>query len=73
MAMTFPVRCFTCGKVINGYWTMYEERKKTEHPDVVLDSLGMFKECCRRMFRSHVEERDDVMLLYTNPADTVAD
>ncbi len=60
--MLFPVRCFTCGKVIGEKWQTYTDRVAAgENPSKVLDSLGVTRYCCRRMFISHVEIVDDVI------------
>ncbi|MEM3671198.1 MAG: DNA-directed RNA polymerase subunit N [Thermoprotei archaeon] len=60
--MLFPVRCFTCGKVIGNKWEEYKKRVGSgESPSSVLDSMGIVRYCCRRMFISHVEVVDDVM------------
>ena len=64
--MPFPIRCFSCGKVINHLWTKYEELIKTKHARVVLDLLKVPKSCCRRMFISHVDI-DDILLMYNRP------
>ena len=55
----FPVRCFSCGKVIGDKWEEYLRRVQSgESPKEVLDSLGITRYCCRRMFLSHVEVRE---------------
>jgi len=55
----FPVRCFSCGKVIGDKWEEYLKRVQSgESPKEVLDSLGITRYCCRRMFLSHVEVRE---------------
>jgi len=52
----FPVRCFTCGKVIGHLWEEYKQRvEKGEDPAKVLDSLNVKRYCCRRIFLSHAE------------------
>ncbi len=52
--MMFPVRCFSCGKVIS---EVYEEfissLKDGEDLSKTLDELDVRKYCCRRMFISH--------------------
>lgn len=54
--MIFPVRCFTCGKVIGHLWEEYARRvSRGESPGKVLDDLGVKRYCCRRMFLSHVD------------------
>ena len=52
----FPVRCFTCGKVIGDKWEEFKRRVESgEDPGKVLDDLGITRYCCRRMFISHVD------------------
>jgi DNA-directed RNA polymerase subunit N len=54
--MIIPVRCFTCGKVIADKWEPFKAAvSKGENPAKVLDSLGIKRYCCRRMFLAHVE------------------
>jgi len=56
-----PVRCFTCGKVIGGLYEEFLRRVQMgEKPMEVLDSLGLERYCCRRMFLTHVELIDDI-------------
>ncbi|NPA22108.1 MAG: DNA-directed RNA polymerase subunit N [Candidatus Micrarchaeota archaeon] len=60
--MEFPIRCFTCGKIIGHLWEEYEERvNKGEHPGKVLDDLGVKRYCCRRMFIGHVPLAKEVI------------
>ncbi len=60
--MLIPVRCFTCGSVIADKYEEYQERVNAgEKPAEVLDSLGVKRYCCRRMFVSHVEVVEDVI------------
>jgi len=60
--MMFPIRCFTCGKVIGHLWEEYIRRvNEGEDPGKVLDELGVKRYCCRRMFLSHVEIVDDII------------
>ncbi len=60
--MEFPVRCFTCGKVIGH---LYEQYKKLvgegKNPKEAMDELGVSRYCCRRMFVTHVELEDEVI------------
>ena len=51
--MLFPVRCFTCNKPIGHLDDVYLNRIKTETVKDVLDSLGIVRYCCRRMFISY--------------------
>jgi DNA-directed RNA polymerase subunit N (RpoN/RPB10) len=54
--MAFPVRCFTCNKVIGQY-----EERYTEMVEKGIDNIEIFKTlkieryCCRRMFLGHVD------------------
>ena len=60
--MIIPVRCFTCGEVIGHLWRPFKIRvSRGEDPGKVLDDLGIKKECCRRMFISHLDLIDDVI------------
>ncbi|RZN73116.1 MAG: DNA-directed RNA polymerase subunit N [Candidatus Methanolliviera hydrocarbonicum] len=55
----FPIRCFTCGKVISRYWEEYKQRVKDgEEPGKILNDLGIERYCCRRIFLTHVETID---------------
>jgi len=59
--MIIPVRCFTCGKVIGGLYEEYLRRTQMgEKPEEVMDSLGLERYCCRRMFLTHVELADEL-------------
>ena len=60
--MIIPIRCFTCGKVIGHLYEEYTRRIQAgEEPDKVLDSVGLNRYCCRRMFLTHVETIDEIM------------
>ncbi len=44
----FPVRCYTCGKVIGQYQIFYEEQIKAGRtPKEIMDQLGVTRYCCR--------------------------
>lgn len=65
----FPVRCFTCNKVIGKYETAYHNQlalglKKNE----ALNTIGISKYCCRRMFLCHVNIIDK-LLQFSQPND----
>ena len=50
-------------------WQEYQSRVLAgEKAGDVLDSLGIERYCCRRMFISHVEVIDDVILFYVSKA-----
>ncbi|MCL5412702.1 MAG: DNA-directed RNA polymerase subunit N [Candidatus Marsarchaeota archaeon] len=59
--MMMPVRCFTCGAVVADKWEEYDKRVSQNHedPGQVMDSLGIKRYCCRRMFISNVELIDE--------------
>lgn len=62
IVVLFPVRCFTCGKVIGDKWEEYRKMVQAgESPSSALDKLGIKRYCCRRMFISHVELMDEVL------------
>ena len=57
----FPVRCFSCGKVISNSWEEYKKRtSEGEDSAAVMDDLGLSRYCCRRIFLAHVELVDVV-------------
>ncbi|HDN82775.1 MAG TPA: DNA-directed RNA polymerase subunit N [Candidatus Altiarchaeales archaeon] len=61
--MIIPIRCFTCGKPIAKDWDEYKKRVDAgEDSKDVLDDLGYERYCCRRMFLSHVDVIDEIML-----------
>jgi DNA-directed RNA polymerase subunit N len=61
--LMFPIRCFSCGKLIGDKWEEYIKRVRAgENPEDVLDLLGIERYCCRRMFLSHVEIREVVSM-----------
>ena len=54
--MLIPVRCFTCGGLVADRQAEYSNRVKAgEDPAKIMDSLGLKRYCCRRMFISNVE------------------
>ena len=61
--MIFPIRCFTCSKVIGDKWDSYkrmlqEDKSKKE----IFNSLGISRYCCTRMFTSHIETIDKILI-----------
>lgn len=62
----FPVRCFTCGKVLYS-WDIYEEKLEYfKCPDKTLDNMNLKKICCRRMYKGHNPQIEKDILLYEN-------
>ncbi|AMD30913.1 MAG: DNA-directed RNA polymerase subunit N [Acidilobus sp.] len=44
-----PVRCMTCGAPLGHLWEEFRRRVEAgEDPEKVLDSLGVYRYCCRR-------------------------
>lgn len=65
MAVTIPVRCFTCGAVVGDKWIKFAKRVEDgEDPKTVLDDLGVKRYCCRRMLLSHVDLVDEIIKYY---------
>lgn len=59
----FPVRCFTCGKVLK--WEPYEKKIiEGGTPDGSLDELGYKRMCCRRMFFGYCPELEKDLMRY---------
>ena len=52
----FPIRCFTCNKVIGNKWEKYKDGLVHKKTDIqILNELGITRYCCKRMFLCHVE------------------
>lgn len=60
----FPIRCFTCNKVISQYWEKFctersnipeDEEDKTTAIKKILNKLGIGRMCCVRMFITHTD------------------
>lgn len=59
--MIIPIRCFTCGKVVGSQYEDFKKRTAAgEDPKKVMDSLGLTRYCCRRMFVANADVIDDV-------------
>jgi DNA-directed RNA polymerase subunit N (RpoN/RPB10) len=57
-----PIRCFTCNKVIADKWETYKKSVDSgTPPGEVLDTLGMKRYCCRRMFLGHVDNIEKLL------------
>ncbi len=54
--MLFPIRCFTCGKLIGDKYEEYVKLIAEGYtPKEALDELGIRRYCCRRHFLTDVE------------------
>lgn len=60
----FPIRCFTCGKVIGHLYESYEEKIKNYPAEDILNELKLDRLCCRRMFLGYAPEIEENMLKY---------
>lgn len=60
--MIVPVRCFSCGKPIAGFYHELKERTaKGEKAGAVLDELGIKRYCCRKSLLTAIEMVDEIM------------
>ena len=59
----FPVRCFSCNKVIGPLWSEYKRLKDEANMEVkdIFEILGLKRYCCRRMMLGHVEIINNVL------------
>ena len=63
--MLIPVRCLTCGKLVADKFEDYQTKIKAgEEPSKTLDSLGIERYCCRRIFLTTVETIQQVIPFY---------
>lgn len=63
--MLIPVRCFTCGALVGDKYLEYMKRVKAgEDRGEVLDSMGVKRYCCRRMFLTNVDIIDEMLPYY---------
>lgn len=60
----FPIRCFTCGKVIGHLYESYEEKIKNHPAEDILNELKLDRLCCRRMFLGYAPEIEENMMKY---------
>jgi DNA-directed RNA polymerase subunit N len=52
----------TCGALIGDLFEEYQNKVKAGNkPAAVLDSLGIKRYCCRRMFLSHLDIVDELI------------
>ena len=63
--MLIPVRCFNCGGLMADKYEEYSNRIKAgEESGNALDSIGIKRYCCSRMFISSVETIYQVIPYY---------
>jgi len=60
--MIVPVRCFSCGKPLAGFYNEFKERTaKGEDAGKVLDEMKIKRYCCRKALLTAVDMVDEVM------------
>ena len=60
--MCFPVRCFTCNKIIGGKWDNYEcILNSGKSAKYAFEQIGIRRYCCKRMFLGHVNIIDKLI------------
>jgi DNA-directed RNA polymerase I, II, and III subunit RPABC5 len=65
--MSIPVRCFTCNKIIGCYEEKYGKLLDSGMSEKdALDTIGMSRYCCRRMFLGHVNIINQLLLFPKN-------
>lgn len=58
----FPIRCFSCNKVVGRYELRYNEMvAKGMTPAQVLNKLNIRRYCCRRMFLGHTPITEKIL------------
>lgn len=59
--MMVPIRCFSCGKVVSEHYGAYKDMvSKGKSPKETMDSLGIERYCCRRIFMTSKEFIEDL-------------
>ncbi|KAL0229882.1 hypothetical protein PCE1_003446 [Barthelona sp. PCE] len=67
--MIFPIRCFTCGKLIANLFMEYEALLKSGVTEKeALERLGIERFCCRRVFLTSVELIDRLLQYHVDTA-----
>ena len=62
----FPVRCFTCGKLIGQYQETYEQMINNGYtPAQAMDTLGINRECCRGNVLNPIQLAPNIQLNIT--------
>ena len=65
--MIIPIRCFCCNKVIGDKWQKFEKLLKEKNTkNKALNELGIKRYCCRRIFLTHVELIDKIIVYKNN-------
>ena len=59
--MLFPVRCFSCNKVIGNKIDLYEKLQNQMDNNYIFEHLGIKRYCCKRMFLGHIDDKIDII------------
>ena len=71
--MSFPIRCFSCNKIIGNKWDNYNSHLESGKSSIdAFAAIGIKRYCCKRMFLGHVEIMDK-LLLYSQTNDNYSD
>jgi DNA-directed RNA polymerase I, II, and III subunit RPABC5 len=61
--MSFPIRCFSCNKVIGNKWELYKSHLESGmNISDTFENLYIKRYCCKRMFLGHVEIIDKLLM-----------
>ena len=61
--MIIPIRCYSCNKVIANKWDTYVKDINNGIPaKEALDKIGFRRYCCRRIFLSHTDLIDKILV-----------
>ena len=61
--MIIPIRCYSCNKVIANKWEIYKQYLNEGNTmKDALDKLHLERYCCRRMFLSHPEILEKILV-----------
>jgi DNA-directed RNA polymerase subunit N len=62
MKMIIPIRCFSCGKPVAGYYQEFKERmEKGEDAGKIMDDMKLKRYCCRKMLLTSIDLTEEVM------------
>ena len=62
-----PIRCFTCNKCIANKWELYKSKIESGmSPNEVFKYIGFNRYCCKRMFLTHIDIVDKLLLYSHN-------
>lgn len=75
----FPIKCFSCNKVISQYWERFSTERDNIPEDVedkttaikkILNGYGIGRMCCMRMFMTHTDI-EHIQCLYPTHKDNI--